>query len=89
MIPCKLAAHMSDRDLYRWYRGAVPRMRKRPYPMLLDRDGEATRLFPSEAGAATILTLDSLRIVAIDYADSAAEIRQSLGVAAETDNAED
>ena len=59
---------------------AVPRMRKRPYPMLLDRDGEATRLFPSQAGAATILTLDSLQIVEVGYADSAAEILRVLGV---------
>ena len=59
---------------------AVPRMRKRPYPMLLDRDGEATRLFPTRAGAATILTLDSLQIVEVGYADSAAEILRVLGV---------
>jgi len=67
---------------------AVPRMRKRPYPMLLDRDGEVTRLFPSEAGAATILTLDSLRVVAVGYADSSAEVRQALSVS-EVENAAD
>ena len=30
---------------------AIPRMRRRPYPVLLDRDGETSRLFPMASGA--------------------------------------
>ncbi len=46
---------------------AEPRMRKRPYPMLLDRDGELTRGVPSEKGKATLLVLERLRVVRIEY----------------------
>ena len=37
---------------------AIPSMQKRPYPMLLDRDGAATARFPSEEGKATLLFLE-------------------------------
>ncbi|TFH23775.1 MAG: hypothetical protein E4H03_05350 [Myxococcales bacterium] len=52
---------------------ALPKMRKRPYPMLLDRDGDATARFPARAGLVTVLRVDDLEIVAVEYiGDSAA-----------------
>ncbi len=62
---------------------AIPSMRKRPYPMLLDRDGDITARFPSEEGKATLLFLDDLSIQRVFYADSAAEVRRSLGLSNE------
>lgn len=41
---------------------AEPAMRKRPYPMLLDREGEATKGWPRTSGQATLLVLDGLRV---------------------------
>ncbi len=41
---------------------AIPRMRKRPYPVLLDRDGVATRDVPRAEGKATLVRLDGLRV---------------------------
>jgi hypothetical protein len=45
---------------------ALPRMRERPYRMLLDRDGSATRDVPSVPGRPTVLTVDGGRIVRIE-----------------------
>lgn len=60
---------------------ALPAMRKRPYRMLLDRDGKATAMLPSEEGKVTVLTLDALTITGLTYADSAAAVRGALEAA--------
>lgn len=57
---------------------AEPKLRKRPYPMLLDRDGSATTWFPGEEGRATLLILEQLEIVAIRHIASADELRTEL-----------
>ena len=62
---------------------AIPSMRKRPYPMLLDRDGEVTARFPSQEGKATLLFLEDLRIQRLLYASSPLEIQRALGLSAE------
>jgi len=59
---------------------AIPGMRKRPYPMLLDRDGSLTRDFPSQPGRATALFLEKLRITRVEHVDSAPELKSALGV---------
>ncbi|MBW2383244.1 MAG: FAD/FMN-containing dehydrogenase [Deltaproteobacteria bacterium] len=53
---------------------ALPGMRKRGYPMLLDRDGEVTARLPDEPGRATLIRLDALRIIAIDHLDDASAV---------------
>ncbi|MEE8311005.1 MAG: hypothetical protein V3R77_02025 [Candidatus Binatia bacterium] len=53
---------------------ALPKMRKRPYPMLLDRDGDATARFPARAGLVTILRVDDLEITAVEYVEDPAVI---------------
>ena len=60
---------------------ALPAMRKRPYRMLLDREGNATADIPVEKGKVTVLRLDMLKIEAIEYADSAAKLRADLEAA--------
>jgi hypothetical protein len=57
---------------------ALPKMRQRPYPMLLDRDGSKTTRLPAEQGKITLLVLDSLRIVELRYLGTADEVRQAL-----------
>ena len=60
---------------------ALPAMRKRPYRMLLDREGNATADIPVEKGKVTVLRLDMLKIESIEYADSAAKLRAGLEAA--------
>ena len=57
---------------------AIPRMRDRPYPALLDRDGSATAGFPAKPGSATLLFLDALRVGEIRYAATPGELREAL-----------
>lgn len=57
---------------------AKPRMRERPYRMLLDEDGELTENLPSVEGKATLMLLDRLKVVRIVYLDSVAELRKTL-----------
>lgn len=57
---------------------ALPRMRRRAYPMLLDPDGSATRALPDREGEATLVFLDRLRITRIEYAGTSEEVRALL-----------
>jgi hypothetical protein len=58
---------------------AIPRMRGRPYPVLLDETGEATSALPSEAGRATVLWLVDLRPVRAELVDSPDALLAKLG----------
>jgi len=58
---------------------ALPRMRSRPYPVLLDTTGDATRSLPSEEGRATMLWLEDLRPVRVELVDSADDLLAKLG----------
>jgi hypothetical protein len=44
---------------------ALPRMRERPYRMLLDRDGNATKDIPAVPGRPTVLTLVRGQVVRV------------------------
>lgn len=57
---------------------ALPGLRKRDYSMLLDVDGEVTRRIPGEAGRATLVGLDSLKITSVRYLATAEEVRAAL-----------
>lgn len=57
---------------------AKPRMRRRPYPVLLDERGDATATLPSEAGQATLLFLDALRITRLERVGSVEALRTAL-----------
>jgi hypothetical protein len=61
---------------------ALPAMRRRPYRMVLDRDGDATVEFPVEKGKVTLLRLNALQIEAVEYVDSAPSLRAALETAA-------
>ena len=64
---------------------AVPRMRGRAYPMLLDRTGEATARLPDREGHATVIELDALALRAVDHLASPDEVRARLGLPARED----
>jgi len=57
---------------------ALPKMRERPYRVLLDRDGSLTRDLPREKGRATVVYIDALRVTRIDEVGSADELRSTL-----------
>ena len=57
---------------------AIPAMRKRPYSMLLDRDGEATVRLPDVEGQATLIFLDRLTVQRIVHVTEAPAVRREL-----------
>jgi len=59
---------------------AVPAMRRRPYPMLLDRTGETTARLPDVEGQATLVFLDDLVVTRVEHADSDDVVRRLLGL---------
>lgn len=46
---------------------ALPKMRTRPYPILLDREAELTAQFPDKAKFATLVHFDSLEVTEVEY----------------------
>ncbi len=62
---------------------ALPALRKRPYPILLDRDGKATADIPAVSGKVTVLYLREFTIERIEYVDSADALRAALRQLAE------
>jgi len=61
---------------------ALRKMRERPYPMLLDRDGSQTARLPAQSGKVSLLVLDSLRVKEIRYLGTPEEIRAALALPA-------
>lgn len=57
---------------------ALRKLKQRPYPMLLDRDGSPTARLPAQAGKISFLVLDALRIAELRYLGSADEVRAAL-----------
>jgi hypothetical protein len=61
---------------------AIPRMRGRAYPVLLDRDGSVTARLPTAEGRASVIALDALRVTGVVHADSAEAVRSAIEAAA-------
>lgn len=61
----------------RWI--AIPRMRDRGYPVLLDAEGDVTASLPSAEGKASWIRLESLRVVEVRLLGSAADVEAVLG----------
>lgn len=58
---------------------AIPKMQdERAYPTLLDRDGSATAAFPSEVGRVTVLLLQELKVVGVEYRGSEGGVRDAV-----------
>jgi len=61
---------------------ALPAMRRRAYPMWLDRDGTQTADLPSQPGRVTVLRLELLKVTAVEFLEAAPELRAALGLEA-------
>lgn len=75
------AVYVSDISGMPWFVRAMiakPRMRDRPYAMLLDEEGERTEKFPNVEGKATLMVMDGLQVVRISYFDSPDALRKAL-----------
>jgi hypothetical protein len=59
---------------------AIPKLRQRPYRILLDRNGSATRDFPFAKGTVSLIALDGLRITRVGELTSAEGVRAELGL---------
>jgi hypothetical protein len=59
---------------------ALPAMRRRAYPMWLDRDGTKTAELPSEEGRVTVLRLDALEVRSVSFVAEEAKLRELLGL---------
>jgi hypothetical protein len=57
---------------------ALPSMRKRPYSMLLDRDGTTTAQLPYAEGQATLIFLRDFEITRVLHVSTAADITREL-----------
>jgi hypothetical protein len=57
---------------------ALPSMRKRPYAMLLDREGATTARLPSAEGRATLIYIQGFEVTRILHTTTAAEISREL-----------
>jgi hypothetical protein len=61
---------------------AMPRLRRRPYPVLLDEAGEATASLPSGDDKASLIFLDQLRVTRVEHVDSVEALRALFAPAA-------
>ena len=57
---------------------AIPRMRERPYAVLLDRDGTATARLPDVEGSATLIFVEGLTIQRIEHLETPAGVLDAL-----------
>lgn len=60
---------------------ALPKMRKRPYPMLLGRTADQTAMLPRKPGKATLIMSDGGGITSVQFIGDAASLRAALGFA--------
>jgi hypothetical protein len=60
---------------------ALPKMRKRPYPMLLGRKAEETAMLPREPGKATLIVSEGGSITSVQFIGDTASLRAALGIA--------
>jgi hypothetical protein len=57
---------------------AMPSLRRRGYPVLLDLEGAATSDFPSDEGKGTLVALDRLRVESVRHFEDAGGLRTAL-----------
>ena len=57
---------------------ALPAMRKRPYPILLDTKGETTANFPRRSETVSLIQLNQLTITSISYSSTVQQLAEAL-----------
>lgn len=61
---------------------AMPKLRKRPYPVLLGRTAEDTMTLPRQAGRVTVIDIDGGSVKSIEFMGDAGVVRARLGLTA-------
>ena len=59
---------------------ALPAMRKRPYPIMLDIEGVVSAGLPRQEGAVTVIELEKLTVTSLDFTTSPAELAKAIGL---------
>jgi hypothetical protein len=57
---------------------ALPKMRTRAYPMLLDREGRVTKRLPDQEDQGTLIEVDELKITNVEFFGDVGEIKARL-----------
>ncbi|MFT5235662.1 MAG: hypothetical protein ACI90A_001025 [Shewanella sp.] len=57
---------------------AIPQMKDLPFPIGLDREGEVTKLLPSDADMATLILLNNLKVIEVHNFGSSTELAKAL-----------
>ncbi|MCL1038323.1 hypothetical protein L2750_14410 [Shewanella submarina] len=57
---------------------AIPQLQKLPFAIALDREGQATAALPSQEDKAAVIKLDGLKMVDIQYYESADSLTKAL-----------
>jgi hypothetical protein len=57
---------------------AIPKMKDLPFPIGLDREGEVTKLLPSDEDMATLILLNNLKVIDVHNFGSSAELAKAL-----------
>lgn len=57
---------------------AIPKMKKLPFPMGLDREGDVTNMLPGEEDKATLIRLDKLKIIDVVFIESSEALLMEL-----------
>jgi hypothetical protein len=57
---------------------AIPQLKDRPYPMLIDSKGDVSKSLPSRDHLATLIFLDSMQITAVEYVTQPAALVPAL-----------
>ena len=60
---------------------ALPKLRKRPYPILLGRHAADTRALPREPGKVTVIAADNGQVTAIHFLADVPALRVAVGLA--------
>lgn len=57
---------------------AIPKMKKLPFSMGLDREGDVTNMLPGEENKATLIRLDKLKIIDVVFIESSEALLMEL-----------
>jgi len=63
---------------------ALPAMRKRPYPIMLDSEGPTTANLPRQKDAVTLISLDALKVTSVEYTTNPDRLGEVLGISEPT-----
>ncbi len=59
---------------------ALPAMRKRHYPIMLDTEGKKTSSLPRRPGAVTLLQLEHFTVTTVDFLSEPGRLAKTLGI---------